>query len=247
VVVVHGLGEHSGRYGNVVEVLVPRGYALYAMDHRGHGRSDGPRAYVHRFRLVVDDHAAFRDEVFARHVRTPRFVLGHSFGGLVALAGAAQPGPAVDGLVLSGAASAAGSRTSFLTVARFRVMGAVSPRKPTIALDPSLVSSDPVVVDAYRADPLVNHDPVPARTVAEMRARARRMPRDARAITAPVLLLHGGDDGLVPPDASRLLADRVASTDLTLQIYPGLAHELFNEPDHQRVLADVASWLDARG
>jgi alpha-beta hydrolase superfamily lysophospholipase len=246
VIVVHGLGEHSGRYTNVVDALVPRGYALYAMDHRGHGRSDGRRGYVPRFRLVVDDQAAFRDEAFDRHAGSPRFVLGHSFGGLVALAGATRPGQDIDGLVLSGAASAAGARTSFLTVARFRVLGAVSPRKPTIALDPSLVSNDPDVVEAYRRDPLVNHDPLPARTVAEMRARARRMPDDARAITAPVLLLHGSDDALVPDDASRLLANRIASSDLTLLLYPGLAHELFNEPERDRVLADVASWLDAR-
>jgi acylglycerol lipase len=246
VALAHGLAEHSGRYGNLVDALVRRGYALYAVDHRGHGHSDGPRGYLHRFDLVVDDFIAFRSDAFARHTGAPRFVLGHSFGGLVALAAVLKHGDTIDGLILSGPASASGARTSFFTVARYRVLGAITPTKPVLELDTSLVSRDPAVVDAYRRDPLVNHTPVPARTVAEMRSHARRMPADARALTMPVLLLHGGDDGLVPADATRLLAESVASNDQTVRIYEGLAHEIFNEPECEAVLADVVAWLDAR-
>ena len=114
VVVAHGLGEHSGRYGNVVQALVPRGYAIYAIDHRGHGRSGGPRAYIEHLDAVVDDFEQFRTEVCGRHLDAPPFVIGHSFGGLVALAHAVRFGRAEQGLVLSAPASAGGKRTSLV-------------------------------------------------------------------------------------------------------------------------------------
>jgi alpha-beta hydrolase superfamily lysophospholipase len=245
VVVAHGLGEHSGRYGNVVDALVPAGYAVYAVDHRGHGRSSGARAYVERLSMVVDDFEGFRADVAARHPGVPRFVLGHSFGGLVALAHAIDHPGTSDGLVLSGAASASGARTSLVTVTRYRILGTVWPTRPVLSVDASAVSRDPAVVEAYRADPLVCHGAVPVRTVAEMRARARRIPGEAAALRMPMLVLHGGDDALVPADASRLLAASAGSPDLELRVYDGLAHEIFNEPDHGEVLAEVVEWLDA--
>ena len=246
VVVAHGLGEHSGRYGNVADALVPRGYAVYTLDHRGHGRSAGRRAYVERLSMVVDDFEAFRAESCAGHPGVPSFVLGHSFGGLVALAHAIDHPNSSDGLVLSGPASAAGARTSFLTVTKFRILGMITPTKPVLSVDPTLISRDPQVVQAYRDDPLVCHGPVPARTVAEMRSRARRIPGQASQLRLPMLVMHGADDALVPADASRLLAARAGSADLRLEIYAGVHHELFNEPEHAAVLATVGEWLEAR-
>ena len=246
VVVAHGLGEHSGRYGNVVDALVPRGYAIYALDHRGHGRSEGPRAYVERLAFVVDDFEAFRAEVCGQHPGAPRFVLGHSFGGLVALVDAIDHPDSSNGLVLSAPASAAGARTSFLTVTKYRILGTITPTKPVLSVDPALISRDPQVVQAYRDDPLVCHGPVPARTVAEMRSRARRIPGQAAQLRLPMLVMHGSDDALVPQDASRLLGARAGSADLRLEIYDGVHHELFNEPEHAAVLATVGEWLEAR-
>ena len=246
VVVAHGLGEHSGRYGNVVDALVPTGYAVYALDHRGHGRSEGPRAYVERLPFVVDDFEAFRADMCAQHPETPRFVLGHSFGGLVAVAHAIDHPDSSDGLVLSAPASAAGARTSLLTVAKYRILGTITPTKPALSVDPALISRDPHVVQAYRDDPLVCHGPVAARTVAEMRSRARLIPGQAPQLRLPMLIMHGSDDALVPADASRLLAARAGSADLRLEIYAGLHHELFNEPEHDAVLATVSEWLEAR-
>jgi alpha-beta hydrolase superfamily lysophospholipase len=246
VVVAHGLGEHSGRYQNVVDELVPRRFAVYALDHRGHGRSDGPRAYVQHLSLVVDDFEMFRAHVCARHPGAPRFVLGHSFGGLVVLAHATEHPNSAEGIVLSGPASASAGRTSFATVARYRVLGWVAPRRGVLYIDPALVSRDANVVEAYRADPLVHHGAVPARTVAEMRARARRLPREVSRVETPMLLMHGGADQVVPPDATRLLATRVGSRDLEVRIFDDMYHEIFNDPERAAVLGCAATWLDQR-
>ena len=246
VVVSHGLGEHSGRYGNVVDALVPRGYAMYALDHRGHGRSGGPRAYVEHLDTVVDDFEQFRSDACARHVDTPSVVLGHSFGGLVALAHARRFGATQAGMVLSAPASAGGSRTSFRRVLHSRVEALIAPRRPVLQVDARLVSRDPAVVEDYVRDPLVFHGAVPARTVAEMRSRARGMPRESERIRTPVLLLHGGDDAIIPAEASRLLAARIGSADVELHVYDRLYHEVFNEPEREVVLGDVVAWLDAR-
>ena len=122
----------------------------------------------------------------------------------------------------------------------------VAPTRPVLQVDAALVSRDPAVVDDYVRDPLVFHGGVPARTVAEMRSRARGMPRASAQITTPVLLLHGGGDAIIPAEASRVVAERIGSSDVQLRVYDGLYHEIFNEPERETVLADVGAWLDAR-
>jgi lysophospholipase len=244
VIVVHGLGEHSGRYAGVVDRLVGRGCAVHAMDHRGHGRSEGARCDVERFDDFVDDLERFRRLVRERHPSAPLVVLGHSMGGAVVLAHAVRHPGAADALALSAPASGGGPRTAWWRVAQLRLQARLRPRSRATGLEPGAVTRDAAEAAAYAADPLVHHGPVPIRIRSESRAAARALPRRVGAITAPVLLLHGEADLLVPALASRVLAGRLGSRSITLRTYPGLYHEVFHEPERERVLDDLVDWME---
>jgi acylglycerol lipase len=245
VVLVHGAGEHSGRYGHVAERLVSAGYAVHALDHRGHGRSDGPRMYLDSIDDVVADLGRFIFGVRRRHAGLPLALLGHSMGGLVALAYAIRQQDTIDALVLSGplAALAAASPVQRLAA---QVLSVVAPRLGLIGVDPTLVSRDPAVVRAYVEDPLVFHGKLQARTIAQLAAVIARFPEEAPAIRVPLLVMLGSADRLAPPAGGRMVHERASSTDKTLLVYDGLYHEILNEPEQERVMDDLVAWLDAR-
>ncbi len=238
VLLVHGLAEHGGRYAHVGERLAAAGYAVYALDHRGHGRSDGARAMIGRLDTLVDDVHGFSAQVSPG--ATP-FMIGHSMGGAVALRYAIRHPGALRGLVVSGAAVAVDGAPPPLRMLA-ALLSRVAPGLRIQQLDAGLVSRDPEVVRAYREDPLNYNGRIPARTLAEILAGTRSIPRDAHTISTPLLLLHGGDDGLCPPRGSRAVHAATAST---LTVYDGLYHEIFNEPERERVLDDVVAWLAA--
>jgi acylglycerol lipase len=241
VVIAHGAGEHSGRYTHVAQRLVDQGYAVYAIEHRGHGRSQGPRALIDR----IDNAVADLDKLVAlagdAHPGVPLFLLGHSMGGTIALSYALAHQQRLAGLVLSGPLAVPAPMR--ITA---RTLSAVAPRTPLIAIDSSLVSRDPAVVADYRADPLVHHGKLPARTVVELADAIEAFPGAVGAITVPTLIMYGTDDGLCPPDGSVMLSQRIGSADKTLTPYPGLYHEILNEPEREQVLDDLCSWLSAR-
>jgi acylglycerol lipase len=243
--VAHGLAEHSGRYRNLVDHVVPRGYAVYALDHRGHGRSEGTRSYIERFTDFTTDLDTFRRVVRARHPTGRLFLLGHSMGGAIALVYACDHQHQIDGLMLSGAAAGARRRTAVVTRTISCLAGSVAPRLGVFRLPAATVSSDPAVVAEYDADPLVYRGRIPARTIAELYAAARRVRPRVRCLCLPVLILHGSADELVPADASRALAMTVGSEDVSLHIYGGFAHEVLNEAGRDRVLRDIECWLAA--
>jgi acylglycerol lipase len=252
VVMAHGAGEHSGRYAHVAARLVGEGFAVYALDHRGHGRSEGPRALIDRIDNTVADLDSLTVLAASRHPAAPLFLLGHSMGGAISLRYAmrlatdhrGEP-PRLSGLILSGplAALEAASAPVRLTA---KVLSALTPKLPVFAVDATLVSRDPAVVKAYVDDPLVHHGKLPARTVAELAAAIESFPAGVGAITVPVLIMYGTADGLVPPEGSVMLDSRIGSTDKTVKAYDGLYHEIFNEPEQDRVLDDMCAWLAAR-
>lgn len=254
VVVAHGAAEHGGRYARLARELVPRGFPVWAIDHRGHGRSEGPRAFVDRLAHAVADLDRLVDRVTAADPGRPVFLLGHSMGGAIALLYALAYQERLAGMVLSApAASDAGAPAALRFADRVlqagRILSAVAPRLGLLELDPDDISRDADEVRAYREDPLVTLGKLPARTVGELGHAIRtRFARDLGAITLPMLLVHGTADRLVPPVASERVRDRVGSADVTLLQYPEHRHELFNElpEDRERVLADVAAWLDER-
>ena len=245
VAIAHGAGEHSGRYAHVAGRLNAEGYAVYAVDHRGHGRSQGPRALIDR----IDNAVADLDKLIVlareRHPGVPLILLGHSMGGTVAVSYALAHQDRLSGLILSGPLAATDPVPAPTRLAA-TALSKVAPRAPAIAVDSSLVSRDPAVVDDYRSDPLVHHGKLPVRTVAELAAAIEAFPDRVGAITVPTLILYGTDDGLCPPRGSEMLAQRIGSTEITARSYAGLYHEILNEPEREQVLDDICAWLAAR-
>jgi acylglycerol lipase len=244
VVIVHGAGEHSDRYRHVADALTADGYAVHALDHRGHGRSEGPRALIDRLDHAVADLDQLVLEARESHPQAPVFMLAHSMGGTLALRYAVRHPDRLTGLILSGPLAALAAAPAPMRVVA-AILSAAVPRLPLIAVDPTLISRDPEVVSAYRSDPLVHHGRLPVRTVAELSRAIDAFPGEVGAITIPTLILYGTADRLCPPEGSTMLGERIGAADKTVKPYDGLFHEILNEPERERVLADVRSWLAA--
>jgi acylglycerol lipase len=244
IVLAHGASEHSGRYAWTAEQLAERGYTTFAIDHRGHGRSEGARAYIDRMENAVADLDQLVD-IARRESEGPLFLLGHSMGGAVALAYTFEHEDKLDGLVLS-APLAALEAASLPTRIAGQVLSLVAPRLGVYEIDSSLVSRDPEVVRAYDADPLNYRGKLPARTVSELSKTVSGFPERVTRLRLPMLLMHGTADTLVPPHGTEMVNERAGSQDKTIIRYDGLYHEILNEPERDRVLADIADWLDAR-
>jgi len=243
---IHGLAEHSGRYANLVGHLVPRGYAVWAVDHTGHGKSAGQRGYIERFDRFLDPVKHLFDVIRRHQPDAPVFLAGHSMGGLIGAAFLLEHQDGLAGAILSGPAVKVPDNISPAVIFAGRMLSAVLPRAGILALDASGVSRDPEVVRAYVEDPLVHTGKTTARLGAEMLSAMRRVMGEAHRIRLPLLVLQGGADKLVDPDGARQLHARAGSADKTLKVYDGLYHEVYNEPERGRVLADVAAWLEAR-
>ena len=180
VVIAHGAGEHSGRYTHVAQRLVDEGYAVYAIEHRGHGRSQGPRALIDRIDNAVADLDRLVPLASDAHPGAPVFLLGHSMGGTIALSYALAHQERLAGLVLSGplaALEAVPAADADRPPGRCR---SLAPRTPLIAIDSSLVSRDPAVVSDYRSDPLVHHGKLPGANGGRARRCDRGVPRSSR-------------------------------------------------------------------
>lgn len=245
-VLVHGLAEHCGRYMNVVNHVVPLGYAVYGLDHIGHGKSDGPSVYVDRFSDFVDTLKLFVDMVKGWQPGKPCFMIGHSMGGLISAAYLLEHQADLDGVVLSAPAIKASGAISSTTLTVGRLLSSVAPKMGVAQLAADGISQDPAVVEAYVNDPLVFSGKITARLGAEMLKTMPIVLENAGKITLPILIVQGTADQLVDPDGAQMLYDAVASQDKTLEVYEGFYHEVFNEPDRNQVLGDVETWLDAR-
>lgn len=245
VVISHGFAEHSGRYAHVAERLATEGYACYAVDHRGHGQSEGRRGNLNRMSEVCADLGQVIALASERHDGLPLVLLGHSLGGLIALdyVTSSDQTATLCGLILSGAVMvpSVGSKVERLAA---KVLSSIAPNLGLVPpLDSSTISRDPDVVTAYDADPLNYRGKIGARVGAEALAAIDRVTGRLSTISLPVLVLHGTDDQLSAPSGSQLVADRVASQDVTLTLHDGLYHEIFNEPEQQAVLDEVVGWL----
>lgn len=245
VVIAHGAGEHSGRYPHVASRLVDEGYAVYAIDHRGHGRSQGPRALIDRLVNAVADLDMLVLLAAGEHPGVAVFLLGHSMGATISLSYATRHQDRLSGLVLTGPLAAIEAVPAPVRVAA-RTISALAPRMPMTKIDASLVSRDAAVVQDYERDPLVHHGKLPVRTVTEIATAIESFPAGVSAITVPTLIMYGTADGLCPPRGSLMLSQRIGSTDKTLQSYAGLYHEILNEPERDQVLADLCGWLAAQ-
>lgn len=243
---VHGLGEHIGRYGWLAGQLNAAGWRVVGHDHRGHGRSGGRRGAIPDSRSLLADLALVLDAV---RQPGPHVLLGHSMGGLIAarfVAEALAPRPApwsraVDGLVLSSPALDAGM--SGFQKALLAVLGRLAPNLAVgNGLQPAWVSRDPAVVAAYTADPL-NHDRITPRLVRCIVDGGALVRLRAEHWTAHTLLLWAGADRCVAPAGSAAFAAVAPRAVLTAQEFPGLFHEIFNEPERDAVVSHLLRWL----
>jgi acylglycerol lipase len=227
-IIAHGFAEHSGRYRNVVNHLVPRGYPVYALDHRGHGRSDGERVRVDDFNDYIKDLKTFFDIVRKENPKDKIFLIGHSMGSVISLAYTIEYQQELAGLITSGGGLTKPGEPP------------LPPRKPGEPLSSAMLSRDPEVIRAYENDPLVYRGPIP--NGFGMGGMLGKLYDMAPQIKLPALIMagNGGPDGV----RSRVLYERIGSEDKTLKLYEGLLHEIFNEPEHPQVIGDMEKWLE---
>ena len=244
IVISHGLGEHSARYAELAGRLVDEDFAVYALDHRGHGRSAGPRANIERFDYLVSDLGSFLGRAQRLHPGLPVVLLGHSMGGAVALGCAIKYENALRALVLSAPALAVAESPSLIKRLAVRTLSSLRPDTGVMTIAPRAISRDSSVVRAYESDPLVFHGAIPARTIAELLDAMESLQQGANELRLPVLVQHGSADELVPlPEAQRVYQHLGLERRRTIRIYNGLFHEIYNEPEKERVIADLVSWL----
>ncbi len=242
-ILVHGYAEHSGRYDHVGAWFAKRGCAVHAYDHQGHGRSEGVRGHVRRFGDLLDDLEAFLERVRGEHPELPVFPVGHSMGGLVVCAFARERQPDVTGAATSGAALAVSGGESRSRLALLRLLRRVAPRLTVERrIEPGALSRDPEVGRAYISDPLI-FQRMTLSLGAELLDAASRTRGGAADVRIPMLLLHGERDPLCAAVGSRLFFEQLTSPSCDLRVYPGLRHEIFNEPERETVFADVLDWL----
>ncbi|WP_420813300.1 lysophospholipase [Pararobbsia silviterrae] len=248
VALVHGLAEHSGRYAPLAERLNAAGIELMSVDLRGHGKSPGRRVWIERFDDYLDDAQALVN--FASKRSTPLFLMGHSMGGAIAALYAVErlepSGAPCAGLILSSAALAPGRDVPKWMLTLSHVISRLMPSFPALKLDESVLSRDPVAVDANRNDPLVYHKPIPARTGAGILGAMTRIANKRAELRLPVFVFHGTADKLTEPEGSREFARDVGSADRTLTLYEGAYHETMNDLDRDRVIDALIAWIVAR-
>jgi len=249
IVIVHGLGEHIGRYAHVAARLNASRWSVVGYDQRGHGESPGERGRISAHDDLLGDLAAVIDEVRAE-AGGPLVLLGHSLGGLVAarfVAGALESPPPswqrdVDALVLSSPALSIG-----MTAAKRALLGTLEALTPNLGigngLDATGISRDAAVVAAYRADPLV-HDRIAPRLVRFLADAGPAVLALAPRWRVPTLLLYAGSDRLVVPAGSAAFAAAAPAAVVTARPFASLFHEIFNEPEQDEVLGVLTAWLD---
>ena len=243
--VVHGFAEHSGRYEHFGAWFAKRGCAVHAYDHQGHGRSQGVRGHVRRFGDFLDDLDSMLAAVRAEHPGLRLQLVGHSMGGLIVAASLCERAPDVACAVTSGAALAVSDALSRGRIVAARVLGRVAPRLALAAgLDPEGLSNDPEVVRAYVEDPLVFRR-MTTSLASELMGAIERTAVAADRVRVPLLMLHGEADPICPVAGTRSFFEGLVVEPRRIQIYPGLRHEIFNEPEQARVFEDVLAWANA--
>ena len=243
VCLIHGLGEHCSRYDHVARALNQVGYAMLAFDLRGHGRSGGPRGHAPSADAFLEDIDHLFVQAKKRYPGKPRFIYGHSLGGILALYYCLRRTPDINGLVSTGAGLRSPLMEQKLKVAFANTMAAILPTM-TLAtgLNPEHLSRDPQVAQNYRNDPLVHYKASLAMASSTIRATQWTM-EHAAELSYPLLLIHGAADQLTYPSGSQEFARRVSGS-CTLRLWEGMYHEVHNEPEKEQVFAEIVQWMD---
>jgi alpha-beta hydrolase superfamily lysophospholipase len=246
VAMIHGFGEHAGRYGALHRALLGSGYAVGAADLRGFGRSPGPRGHVDRWHDYRRDAAAIVGLARSLAPGRPVFLFGHSMGGLIVLDFALHRPEGLAGVVATGPALLQAGRRRPLMEFAALVLSRIAPRASTeLGLDPQGISSEPEEVAAYLADPLV-HGRASMRWGAEILRTMAETRERAAAFPLPLLLMHGALDPINAPEGSRAFFEACGHPDRTLRTYPGCRHEIHHDVGRRRMERDLLRWLGER-
>jgi alpha-beta hydrolase superfamily lysophospholipase len=244
VVIVPGFNSHSGYYHWVAEQFAVSGLAVYAVDLRGRGKSDGERFYIETFTDYVDDVANLVALAKSREIGLPVFLLGHSAGGVVACLYTREHQDELAGLICESFAYQVPAPDFALAV--LKGLSHLAPHAHVLRLKNEDFSRDPFVVQAMNDDPLIAHESQPTKTVAEMVRADERLKQEFGLIALPVLILHGTSDKATKPSGSQFFYDKAGSADKTLKLYEGHFHDLLNDLGKEGVMADIKAWVDAR-
>lgn len=244
VVIVHGFNSHSGYYLWVADQLVASGLAVYALDLRGRGRSDGERFYVETFADYVSDLATTVKLAKSREPGLPIFLLGHSAGGVVSCIYTLENQPELAGLLCESFAHQVPAPDFALAV--LKGLSYVAPHAHVLKLKNEDFSRDPKVVQSMNDDPLIADESQATKTVAEMVRADERLKAEFPLITLPLLILHGTLDKATKPSGSQFFFDTAGSTDKTLKLYDGYFHDLLNDVGKEAVMTDIKTWIGAR-
>ncbi|MDQ7027546.1 MAG: lysophospholipase [Anaerolineae bacterium] len=245
VIIVHGLGEHIGRYQHVAEALVSAGYAVYGLDHRGHGRSNGKRVQVTSNTHFIDDLKQYFDTIRQEHDKDKIFILGHSMGSVISLQFALKYQNSLAGLIVTGTATDVGSTVGPMLQSAANVLHRILPHMPIGAPLPiAHLTNDKAIQEATDNDAL-NHKGWTPISIAKYIIDTGAMIQDnVQQLVLPILIMHGEDDRITPISGSRIVHERVGSADKTLKTWDNMQHEIMNEIDRDQVIGDIIDWLE---
>ncbi|MFA0815938.1 MAG: lysophospholipase [Anaerofustis sp.] len=244
IVIVHGLGEHSGRYAYLTERMNESQYNVFRFDLRGHGKSEGESAFLNDYHDYIKDLQTTIDHSKSVSPDKKTYLLGHSMGGFISALYGMITQDGVDGIILSGAATQTPKQAQGMMGTLVKIMGTVVPKAAMSNDLGKVVSRDPAVVQAYLNDPL-NKKKITFALYNEFLIKGIGYVKSHLAdFRYPTLILHGENDLIVDPHASQILYDSICSYDKTLKLFPGLYHEIFNEPERDNVIEIVLNWLE---
>jgi len=242
VAIVPGFNSHSGYYAWVADRLVATGLAVYAIDLRGRGESEGERFYVQQFEDYVNDVHEFVTSARAQEPGLPIYLLGHSAGGVVSCLYAIEHQHELAGLICESFAFKIPAPDFALAV--FKGLAHIAPHAHILHLKNEDFSRDPAIVAAMNEDTLIDNEKQSVDTLAAMVLADELLERSFASMTLPVLILHGTDDKATKPSGSQQFFDTVGSIDKTLKLYEGGYHDLLNDTDREQVMADVSTWIE---
>lgn len=244
VVICHGVNSHGGQYAWAGQRLRDAGFAVYALDLRGRGRSEGPRFRIDDVGEYTADLGALIEIAREREPGLEVFLLGHSAGGVVSCTYLLDHPSGIAGFICESFAFQVPAPA--FALALIKLLARLAPGLPVLKLHNRDFSRDPLAVQALESDPLTRGEVQPAATVAALLHATDRMRREFPTITLPVFILHGTADRATMPAGSRYFHETTGSRDKTLRLYDGHYHDLLNDLGKENVLQDIASWIDAR-
>ncbi len=247
ILLIHGIGEHIGRYAHVADALSEAGYTVYGHDHRGHGKSEGLRVHATGFTQFIDDLKQHYDRVQANHPDDTLMMLGHSMGSVISLQFTLAYPNALDALVVTGTAIDVASTVSPVTRVVGNLLYNIVPSAPiSPPVEPETLTTDPAMQQKWHGDNLIYKGWTRISLGKYILDIGEMIQARADEITLPLLIMHGGNDRLTPVSGSRILYDKAGSDDKTLKIWDDLQHEIFNEREREQVISHLIAWLNQR-